>query len=373
MTVFPLAFIFLSLSLLVCAADLYKVLQVSRSATDQEIRKAYKRLSKKYHPDKNQSPGAEEKFVEVAHAYEVLSDSTKRQIYDRHGEEGLKAHEGGQGHHANPFDVFSSFFGGRPADDQARRGPSSLSEFEVTLADMYKGSSIEFMVKKKILCDHCRGSGAASTHDIHTCPTCSGAGVRLMKQQIFPGMFAQTQVTCNDCGGRGKIIKKVCPHCQGVKILDHTAHFTLEVEKGCPEGHEVVFEGEADESPDWEPGDVVLRVRSRKDQGGFRRKESSLYWTETVGVDEALLGFEHKLTHLDGRNITLSRKGVTQPGFVDVIKGEGMPVFGTDLHGDLYVEYKVVLPLQLSPKMRRKLDRVFNGDYSGGKDDRDEL
>lgn len=107
-----------------------------------------------------------------------------------------------------------------------------------------------------------------------------------MKQQIFPGMFAQSQVTCNDCGGRGKVVKSVCPHCRGAKILDHTAHFTLEVEKGCPEGHQIVFEGEADESPDWEPGDVVLRVRSRKEQGGFKRKETSLYWTETIGVDE---------------------------------------------------------------------------------------
>lgn len=375
MTVFPLALILLSLSLLACAADLYKVLQVSKSATDQEIRKAYKRLSKKYHPDKNQSPGAEGKFVEVAHAYEVLSNSEKRQIYDRHGEEGLKAHEGGQGRPANPFDMFANFFGGRPSEDQVRKGPSSLTEFEVTLADMYKGNSIDFIVKKKILCDHCRGSGAASNRDIHTCSTCNGAGIRLVKQQIFPGMFAQTQATCNDCGGRGKVVKKFCPHCGGSKIVDHTAHLTLEVEKGCPEGHEIVFEGEADESPDWEAGDVVLRVRSRKDQGGFKRKETSLYWTETIGIEEALLGFERKLTHLDGHNVTLSRKGVTQPGFVDVIKGEGMPVFGRDSHGDLYVEYRVVLPRELSPKMRQKLDRVFNGDDSEGKKEpsRDEL
>jgi len=195
-----------------------------------------------------------------------------------------------------------------------------------------------------------------------------------VKQQIFPGMFAQTQVTCGDCGGQGKVVKKVCPHCRGLKILDHTTHLTLEVEKGCPEAHEIVFEGEADESPDWEAGDVVLRVRSRKDQGGFRRKETSLYWTETIGIDEALLGFEHELIHLDGHNVTLSRKGVTQPGFVDVIKGEGMPVFGRDSHGDLYVEYKVVLPLELSPKTRKKLERAFNGDYSGDKEGvRDEL
>lgn len=99
-------------------------------------------------------------------------------------------------------------------------------------------------------------------------------------------MFAQSQVTCNDCGGRGKVIKKVCPHCQGHKVIDHTAHYTLDITPGMPEGHEVVFEGEADESPDWEPGNVVLRVRSKKEKGGWRRKETSLYWKETIGIDE---------------------------------------------------------------------------------------
>ena len=93
-------------------------------------------------------------------------------------------------------------------------------------------------------------------------------------------------IRCNECGGRGKIIARKCPHCGGSKIVDHTAHYTLEIPRGMPEGHEVVFEGEGDESPDWEPGDVVLRVRSKKEKGGFRRKESSLYWKHTIGVDE---------------------------------------------------------------------------------------
>jgi len=187
------------------------------------------------------------------------------------------------------------------------------------------------MIKKRILCDHCRGSGAASDSDIHTCTGCNGAGVKLVKQQIFPGMFAQSQVTCNECQGRGKVIKKACPHCQGSKVVDHTAHYTLDITAGMPEGHEVVFEGEADESPDWEAGDVVLRVRSKKEMGAWRRKETSLYWKESIGIDEvrlvkfspwtelnsrpqALLGFERNLTHLDGRTLTLERKGVTQPG-----------------------------------------------------------
>ncbi|KAI9440056.1 DnaJ-domain-containing protein [Lactarius indigo] len=366
----------LFLALLVCAvlvsaADLYKVLDLDRSASEQDIKKAYKRLSRKYHPDKNHEPEAEGKFVEVAHAYEVLSDSTKRQIYDRHGEEGLKAHEGGQHQHANPFDMFSQFFGGGfQPQEQVRRGPTSVSEFEVSLEDVYKGASIDFMIKKRVLCDHCRGSGAASDGDIHACSECGGSGVRVVKQQIFPGMYAQSQVTCNKCGGRGRVIVRECPACAGGKVLEHTAHFTLDVPRGAPEGHEVVFEGEGDESPDWEPGDVVLRVRTRAEKGGWRRKESSLYWKETIGVDEALLGFSRNLTHLDGHVVPLVREGVTQPGFVQTIKDEGMPHFERpSYYGDLFVEYNVVLPTHLSTQTRQRLAEAFYGKAPRDKDE----
>ncbi|TFY82119.1 hypothetical protein EWM64_g1895 [Hericium alpestre] len=368
---FSFLLVFLLFAALVHAADLYKVLDVDRSASEQDIRKAYKRLSRKYHPDKNREPGAEEKFVEVAHgehavpkaenyfqksfsAYQVLSDTEKRQIYDRHGEEGLRAHEGGQQQYANPFDIFSSFFGGGQPSNQQRRGPTSVTEFEVSLADIYTGASIDFMIKKRILCDHCRGTGAASDGDIHNCHQCGGSGMIITKQQIFPGMFAQSQTSCPVCGGKGKVIKKACPACRGEKVQEHTAHYTLEVPKGAPEGHEVMFEGEGDESPDWEAGDVILRVRSRAEKGGWRRKESSLYWKETIGVDEALLGFERNLTHLDGHTVSIWRKGVTQPGFVQVLKGEGMPHYEQHTYGDLFVEFNVVLPTVLSADTRQK-------------------
>ncbi|KAF7424622.1 DnaJ- protein scj1 [Pleurotus ostreatus] len=366
-----LAFLFILVTL-AAAADLYKVLDVDRSASEQDIKKAYKRLSRRYHPDKNKDPGAEDKFVEIAHAYEVLSDSEKRQIYDRYGEEGLKAHE--DGHQAsNPFDMFSNFFGQR-SQQQTRRGPTSMTEFEVQLSDIYTGANIDFMIKKQILCDHCRGSGAASDGDIHTCSGCGGSGMKIVKQQIFPGMFAQTQTTCNECSGRGKVIKKVCPHCGGSKVVDHTAHYTLEVEPGMPEGHQVVFEGEGDESPDWEAGDVVLRVRSRKDRGGWRRKETSLYWKETIGIDEALLGFDRNLTHLDGHVVRLRRTGVTQPGFVQKIEEEGMPIHEhRGSFGDLFVEYNVVLPMELSPKTKRKLMEAFVGMEGSSHPSGDEL
>ena len=148
-----------------------------------------------------------------------------------------------------------------------------------------------------MLCDHCRGSGAASDGDIHPCSECGGSGVRVVKQQIFPGMFAQSQVTCNKCGGRGRVIVRECPACGGHKVLEHAAQFTLEVPRGAPEGHEVVFEGEGDENPDWEPGDVVLRVRSRAEEGGWRRKERSLYWKETIGIDEVRFAPPPPLTY----------------------------------------------------------------------------
>ncbi|KAF8340261.1 DnaJ-domain-containing protein [Cantharellus anzutake] len=354
----PTALFVFTLFALAACADLYKTLGVSRSASDSDIKTAYKKLSKKYHPDKK--GGDEAKFVEVARAYEVLSDPEKRSIYDRHGEEGLKQHENGGGGFQNPFDMFQSFFGGGRPRDEVRRGPTSVSEFEVPLAAMYTGQNIDFMINKKILCDHCRGSGAASDSHIKPCKGCEGRGVKITRQQVFPGMFAQSQTTCDECGGRGKVVTKTCPHCQGAKVLQHTQHYTLEIEKGISEGYEVIFEGEGDESPDWEAGDVVLRVRSKREEGGFRRKETSLYWRETIGVDEALLGFERNLTHLDGHTVHIQRTGVTQPGYVQQIEGEGMPVFDQEgMFGDLFIEYNVVLPSTISKSARTKLVEAF--------------
>jgi len=361
---------FLVLVLLLCvilasAADFYKVLDIDKSADEATIKKAYRKLSRKYHPDKNKEPGANEKFVEVARAYEVLSDQEKRGIYDRYGEDGLKQHEGGQGA-ANPFDIFSMF--GRQ-QEQTRRGPTTTSDFEVSLEDIYKGAEIDFMINKNILCDHCRGSGAASDSHIQKCSVCDGSGVQITRQQMFPGMVVQGQTTCTRCGGKGKVITQHCPHCSGQKVRPHTQHYTLMVPVGAPEGHQVMYENEGDENPEWEAGDVIVRIRSRKKNGGWRRKESSLYWTEVIGIDEALLGFERNLTHLDGHVVQLKRTAVTQPDFVQTIKEEGMPIFQGYGHGDLYVEYNVVLPTQLAPEVRKKLEDAFKGKRNGGKDE----
>ncbi|GAA5885417.1 hypothetical protein JCM6882_009614 [Rhodosporidiobolus microsporus] len=340
-------------------ADFYKVLGVSKSAGDKELKKAYRKLSKQYHPDKNDSEEAKAKFLEVSRAYEVLSDEEKRRTYDRFGEEGLKQREGGGGGH-DPFDVFRSAFGFGGGQPGQRRGQNMLAEIEVDLKAMYEGDSMKFSIGRKAVCEQCDGSGARSEKDIVTCPTCEGRGVRLVRHQLGPGMFQQVQMHCDRCGGRGRSIKHLCSSCKGHRIVDTQAELNLHIDRGMPEGEEVVFEGWADESPDWAAGDVIVRVRSKREKGGFVRKESNLYWKETISVSEALLGFKHSVKGLDGHDITLSRTGVTQPGFVDVVHGEGMPIYHLSGHGDLFVEYQVVLPPSLTAAQTAALEKVFN-------------
>lgn len=240
----------------------------------------------------------------------------KRKIYDRFGEEGLKQQQqnGAAGGGFNdPFEMFRNAFGGGGAAQRGeRRGQNMLAEMEVSLEDIYKGGSLtvssrspgpcsfffgiklmklvpphcQFSISRKAICDTCDGSGARSDKDIVDCPTCDGRGVRLIRHQLGPGIFQQVQMHCDVCGGRGKKSKHVCSTCHGRRIVDATSELLLHIDRGMPEGAEVTFEGEADESPDLPAGDVIVRVRSRREQGGFIRKESNLYWKETISVAE---------------------------------------------------------------------------------------
>ncbi|GAA6020096.1 hypothetical protein JCM11491_006396 [Sporobolomyces phaffii] len=356
-------------ALLVCVlaatSDYYTVLGVKRNVDDKALKKAYRKLSKQYHPDKNDSEEAKSKFLEISRSYEVLSDPEKRQIYDRHGEAGLKQRENGGagGGGGDPFDVFRRAFGFGGQGGQGggqRRGQNMLAEIEVDLKAMYEGDSIKFSIARKAVCEQCDGSGARSEKDIIECPVCEGRGIRLVRHQLGPGIFQQVQMHCDRCQGRGRSVKHLCPSCKGHRILDAQSDLVLHVDRGMPEGSEIVFEGEADESPDWVAGDVVVRVRSKRVSGGFVRKESNLYWKEVISAKEALLGFKHTVKGLDGHDIVLSRTGVTQPGFVDVIHGEGMPIYHLSGHGDLFVEYQVVFPPTLSPKLKRELEKAFD-------------
>jgi hypothetical protein len=182
----------------------------------------------------------------------------------------------------------------------------------------------QFNVQVRRICHHCDGSGAHSPKDIVECPHCQGQGIVLVRQQIAPGMFTQMQQHCPHCQGRGRTIKRSCPVCAGQRLIQTTNTLSLSIDRGLPEDSEIVFEGEADEAPDYEPGDVVVRVKSKADEGGFTRKGPHLYYKQAIGVDEALLGFERKVKGLDGHWLALKREGTTQPGFTQIVKEEGM-------------------------------------------------
>ncbi|PWW75877.1 DnaJ-domain-containing protein [Tuber magnatum] len=381
--------LFLLLLPMVMAQDYYKLLDIDRKASDRDIKRAYRKLSKKYHPDKN--PGdetAKQKFVEIAEAYEALADPESRQIYDQYGAEGLQKRQngGGGGGHHDPFDLFSRFFGGgghyHQGDRGMRKGPNMEVKVHLPLRDFYNGAEKEFTVEKQMICEECEGTGSHDGH-MESCNECGGRGVRIVKHMLAPGIFQQVQSVCDRCGGKGKIISHPCKVCNGNKVVKKLATHSLHVEKGSPKGILVSFENEADESPEWEAGDLIVHVDEKgaddnfdeedekynyngpPDGTWFRRRGKDLFWKEVLSLREALLGdWTRELVHLDGHKVKLTRtKGQTvQPGFVEIVPNEGMPIFRSesgDEYGNLLVEYVVILPDKMESGMRKDINAVF--------------
>lgn len=371
------------LALLSCslaAEDLYKILGVDRSASDRDIKKAYRTLSKKYHPDK--ASGDEKKFLEVTEAYDALSDPTSRKIYDQYGHDGLNNHKrGGGAQHHDPFDIFGKFFGGGGhfgggGGSGVRRGPDLEVQLNVPLRDFYTGKDTEFTIVKQLICETCEGSGSADGQ-VETCGQCGGRGIVIKKHMLAPGIFQQVQMACDHCGGQGKLIKHKCKVCGGNKVVRGPISLTASIERGMPKGHRITFESEADEHPDHIAGNLYAHIveeapslhedhSQRTDGAFFRRKDADLYWKEVLSLREAWMGgWTRNLTHLDGHVVQLSRKRgeVVQPGQVDSIRGEGMPIYHEghvhehdhdhDEFGKLYVEYAVVLPDQMDSGMEK--------------------
>jgi DnaJ-related protein SCJ1 len=361
--------------IVVCAEDYYKLLGLTKDADDRQIKKAYRNLSKKYHPDKNpDDDSAHQKFVEVAEAYDVLIDKEMRGVYDRYGHEGIKQHKqqgqrGGGGH--DPFDLFSRFFGGGGHFGRGqRRGQNMERIFHAPLRDFYNGATHEFTIEKQVICETCEGSGSEDgVRD--TCPKCHGQGMVVQKHMLAPGIFQQMQMQCDQCGGRGSTIKHRCKVCGGNRVVKGEEKYELHIEKGMPRGIRVTYENEGDESPDWEAGDLVVHLHEKEPALGtedkektdgtfFRRKDQNLFWREVLSLREAWMGgWTRNLTHLDGHVVQLSRQRgqVVQPGTVEVVANEGMPIWrqeGDDpTFGSLHVEYVVVLPDEMEKGMEK--------------------
>ncbi|KAL6339782.1 hypothetical protein AAG906_034868 [Vitis piasezkii] len=316
----------------------YDVLQVPKGASDEQIKRAYRKLALKYHPDKNQgNEEANKKFAEINNAYEVLSDNEKRNIYDRYGEEGLKQHaaSGGRGGGGmNIQDIFSSFFGGGSAEEEERivRGDDVIVELDATLEDLYMGGSLKVWREKNVL-KPAPGKRRCNCRN------------EVYHKQIGPGMFQQ-------------MTEQVCEQCPNVKYEREGYFITVDIEKGMQDGQEVVFYDDGEPIVDGEPGDLKFRIRTAPhDQ--FRREGNDLHTTVTITLVQALVGFEKTIKHLDEHLVNIGSKGITKPKEVRKFKGEGMPLHFSTKKGDLYVTFEVLFPSSLTEEQKTKIQEIL--------------
>uniref|UniRef100_A0A8C0T627 DnaJ homolog subfamily A member 2 n=1 Tax=Canis lupus familiaris TaxID=9615 RepID=A0A8C0T627_CANLF len=335
----------------VADTKLYDILGVPPGASENELKKAYRKLAKEYHPDKN--PNAGDKFKEISFAYEVLSNPEKRELYDRYGEQGLREGSGGGG---GMDDIFSHIFGGglfgfmgnqSRSRNGRRRGEDMMHPLKVSLEDLYNGKTTKLQLSKNVLCSACSGQGGKSGA-VQKCSACRGRGVRIMIRQLAPGMVQQMQSVCSDCNGEGEVIneKDRCKKCEGKKVIKEVKILEVHVDKGMKHGQRITFTGEADQAPGVEPGDIVLLLQE-KEHEVFQRDGNDLHMTYKIGLVEALCGFQFTFKHLDGRQIVVKYPPgkVIEPGCVRVVRGEGMPQYRNPFEkGDLYIKFDVQFP-----------------------------
>lgn len=347
--------------------DYYEVLGVERSADEREIKKAYKRLAMKYHPDRNpDNPESEEKFKEAKEAYEILSDDQKRAAYDKFGHAGVdpnQAGPGGFGGGADFGDVFGDIFGdifggGRRGAQRAARGADLRYNMELSLEEAVRGVSKEIKVPTLVECDECHGSGARSGTSAQTCPTCHGSGQVQMRQ----GFFAVTQ-SCPHCHGKGKIITDPCRKCHGDGRVQKTKTLSVKIPAGVDTGDRIRLSGEGEAGEHGAPaGDLYVQVHV-KEHPIFVREGNNLYCEIPISFTTAALGGEVEVPTLDGK-VMLKIPGETQTGRMFRLRGKGVKSLRSGVEGDLLCKAVVETPVKLSEEQKellRQLEDSLNG------------
>ena len=339
--------------------DYYEVLGVDKSASKDEIKKAYRKLAMKYHPDRN--PGdksAEEKFKEAAEAYEVLSDDQKRQRYDQFGHAGMSGAGGGGGFNMDIEDIFSNFgdifggFGGFGGFDGGRggsqqrvaRGSSLRVKVKLTLREVAEGVEKKIKVKKYCACKVCHGTGAQGGNSgTETCPTCKGSGVVTSVKNTILGQM-RTQTTCPTCGGIGKIIKNKCTACSGTGIVQDDEIITINIPAGVADGMTMTVPGKGNAGRNGGVnGDLQVLLEEEKDPR-FVREDNNLVYQLNISFPEAVLGTTVEIPTINDTKVKFSIEPGTQPGSVFRIKGKGLPTYGEYGRGDQLIFVNVYVP-----------------------------
>ncbi|KAG4073720.1 hypothetical protein HA402_000944 [Bradysia odoriphaga] len=327
---------------------LYEVLGVTPKSSDSEIKKAYRKLAKEFHPDKN--PEAGDKFKEISFAYEVLSDPEKKQTYDRYGLKGLQeGMESGGGH-----DVFSRFFGGffggmgGMGGRGRQQAEDKILQQAVTLEDLYNGGKeipIEF--KRIVLCTKCEGRGGKSG-TAKRCHTCQGTGTKVTLQHVHIGIARQIHSKCGDCKGKGEAYSErdTCGDCRGYGTKEEMKVLQVHIDKGMQHMQKILYRDEGNQTPDCDKGNVIVVLACRPHET-FHRNGSNLIVRHNISLTEALCGFQLPIKHLDGRNLLLSSApgDVIKSDTVKALIGEGMPIYKNPFEkGNLYIEFVIDFP-----------------------------
>lgn len=356
--------------------DFYEILGVSKTASAEEIKKAYRKKAIEFHPDKN--PGdkvSEEKFKEAAEAYEVLSDDQKRQRYDQYGHAGVGGAAGGGfgGGSMNMEDIFSHFgdifgghfggfggFGGsqRGGGQRVRRGSDLRVKVKLTLAEVATGVEKKIKVKKYVLCSHCNGAGSAHGSQPVTCTTCNGSGRVTRVQQTILGQM-QTASECPTCNGDGKIIKDKCSHCAGEGIVREDEVITINIPAGVMEGMQLSMSGKGNaDRRGGVNGDLLVLVEEEP-HPELIRDENDLIYNLLLTVPMATLGGSVEVPTVEGKVKVTIAPG-TQPGKVLRLRGKGLPSVNRYGTGDLLVNVGVYIPENLSKDEKALMEKLAN-------------
>ena len=365
--------------------DYYDILGVSRNASNDEIRKAYKRLAKKYHPDISTDPNAEEKFKEVQEAYSVLSDKQKRQAYDSfgHGFEGFKGFqrgpgfsgfEGFSGFDFDFSDLFDAFTGGGFSNifgERFRResGPKRGSDIKVTLSVSFEeaafGTEKEITIERTAVCSACNGKGYLKESDVQTCPDCHGTGRVAKTRRTMFGIF-QTVTTCSRCGGTGKILKNPCKKCGGKGFVREKRKLKVKVPAGINSGNYLRLAGQGNAGEKGgSPGDVYVIIFVEPHEI-FKRDNSDVYCEIPISFSEAALGSEIEAPTLYGM-AKLKIPAGTQSGTIFRLKGKGIKKLNASGKGDEYVKVIIETPKHLSPRERELFEELIKEEKTRNK------
>lgn len=362
--------------------DYYEVLGVEKTATDEELKKAYRRLAKKYHPDANpdNKKEAEIKFKEVNEAYENLSDPQKRKMYDQFGFDGPQGFGGGQG----PFgqggyysysggfdgfsdfgdlgDIFSSFFGGGTRtssrrNNGPRKGVDLNLNMEITFEEAYLGVEKEVVITRNETCNTCNGSGAKPGTSVTKCSVCNGTGqVRQVQNTILGQM--QTTRTCSNCHGTGEVIKEPCDTCRGKGTVRKQPKIKIKIPAGIDDNQTVVLRGEGEPGEKGGPkGDLYITVRIKK-HNIYTRKGINIFCEVPITITQATLGAELEIPMVDGTKETYKIPDATQTGTKFTIKNKGFKSLNSSVIGDFIFTVIVQTPKKLTSEQRELLEKL---------------